>query len=25
VVVMALPDGVWPWLAGKLGVTGRRA
>jgi len=24
VVVMALPEGVWPWLAGKLGVTGRR-
>jgi branched-chain amino acid transport system permease protein len=22
VVVMALPDGVWPWLARKLGVTG---
>jgi branched-chain amino acid transport system permease protein len=21
VVVMALPDGVWPWLAGKLGMT----
>ena len=25
VVVLALPDGVWPWLAGKLGVAGRRA
>jgi len=25
VVVMALPDGVWPWLAGKLGVTARRS
>jgi hypothetical protein len=20
-VVMVLPDGVWPWLARKLGVT----
>jgi branched-chain amino acid transport system permease protein len=25
VVVMALPGGVWPWLAGKLGVTGPRS
>jgi branched-chain amino acid transport system permease protein len=25
VVVMALPDGVWPWLARKLGVTVRRS
>jgi branched-chain amino acid transport system permease protein len=25
VVVMALPEGVWPWLAGKLGVTVRRS
>jgi branched-chain amino acid transport system permease protein len=24
VVVMALPGGVWPWLAAKLGVTGPR-
>jgi branched-chain amino acid transport system permease protein len=24
-VVMALPGGVWPWLAGKLGVTGSRS
>ena len=23
VVVMALPGGVWPWLAGKLRVTRR--
>jgi branched-chain amino acid transport system permease protein len=23
VVVMVLPDGIWPWLARKLGVTGR--
>jgi len=22
-VVMVLPDGIWPWLARKLGVTGR--
>ena len=21
VVVMALPDGIWPWLARRLGVT----
>ena len=25
VVVLALPDGVWPWLARKLGVTERRS
>ena len=25
VVVMALPGGVWPWLAGKLGLTGPRS
>ena len=25
VVVMVLPDGVWPWLARKLGVTGRQS
>jgi branched-chain amino acid transport system permease protein len=25
IVVMALPDGVWPWLADRLGVTGRRS
>jgi branched-chain amino acid transport system permease protein len=25
VVVMVLPGGVWPWLAGKLGVTVRRS
>jgi len=25
VVVMALPGGVWPWLAAKLGVTGPRS
>jgi branched-chain amino acid transport system permease protein len=25
VVVMALPDGVWPWLARKLGVTEKRS
>jgi branched-chain amino acid transport system permease protein len=24
-VVVALPDGVWPWLARKLGVTERRS
>jgi branched-chain amino acid transport system permease protein len=24
VVVLALPDGIWPWLARKLGVTERR-
>jgi branched-chain amino acid transport system permease protein len=24
-VVMVLPDGVWPWLARKLGLTGRRS
>jgi branched-chain amino acid transport system permease protein len=24
-VVIALPDGVWPWLARKLGVTERRS
>ena len=24
-VVMALPGGVWPWLAAKLGVNGRRS
>jgi branched-chain amino acid transport system permease protein len=24
-VVMILPDGVWPWLAGKLGLTGRKS
>jgi branched-chain amino acid transport system permease protein len=24
-VVMVLPDGVWPWLARKLGVTGPRS
>ena len=23
-VVMVLPDGVWPWLARKLGVTGQQ-
>ena len=23
-VVMVLPDGIWPWLARKLGVTGPR-
>jgi len=23
-VVMILPDGVWPWLARKLGLTGRK-
>lgn len=23
IVVVALPEGVWPWLARKLGVTGR--
>jgi branched-chain amino acid transport system permease protein len=25
VVVLALPDGIWPWLARKLGVTERRS
>ena len=25
VVVLALPGGVWPWLARKLGVTERRS
>jgi branched-chain amino acid transport system permease protein len=25
VVVLVLPDGVWPWLARKLGVTERRS
>ena len=25
VVVMALPDGVWRWLAGKLGVARERS
>ena len=25
VVVMALPGGVWPWVAGKLGLTGPRS
>ncbi|MGA7489536.1 MAG: branched-chain amino acid ABC transporter permease [Xanthobacteraceae bacterium] len=25
VVVLALPDGIWPWLARKLGLTGRRS
>jgi len=24
-VVMILPDGVWPWLARKLGLTGRKS
>jgi branched-chain amino acid transport system permease protein len=24
-VVMVLPDGVWPWLARKLGLAGRRS
>ncbi len=24
-VVLALPDGIWPWLARKLGLTGRRS
>jgi branched-chain amino acid transport system permease protein len=24
-VVVALPDGIWPWLARKLGVTERRS
>jgi branched-chain amino acid transport system permease protein len=24
-VIMVLPDGVWPWLARKLGVTGPRS
>jgi len=24
-VVMLLPDGVWPWLARKLGLTGRKS
>ena len=24
VVVMALPDGVWPWLARRLGAGGAR-
>ncbi len=22
-VIMALPDGVWPWLCRRLGLTGR--
>jgi branched-chain amino acid transport system permease protein len=25
VVVMALPGGVWPWVAGRLGLTGPRS
>jgi branched-chain amino acid transport system permease protein len=24
IVVMALPSGVWPWLAGRLGLGGGR-
>jgi hypothetical protein len=24
VVVMALPDGVWPWLSKKLGLSERK-
>jgi len=23
-VVVAMPDGVWPWLARKLGLTGQQ-
>jgi hypothetical protein len=25
VVVLMLPNGVWPWLAARLGVTGWRS
>jgi branched-chain amino acid transport system permease protein len=25
VVIMVLPDGIWPWLARKLGVTGSKS
>ena len=25
VVVLALPDGIWPWLARKLGVMEKRS
>ena len=25
VVIMVLPDGIWPWLARKLGVTGPKS
>jgi branched-chain amino acid transport system permease protein len=25
VVVLALPDGIWPWLARKLGVSEKRS
>ena len=24
IVVVTLPEGVWPWLARKLGITERR-